>query len=113
MKGKYIALIVAGGLMAAGAVIGVAAAASSAFNIDNMTREEDLMNRTYDLTESFKDIKIDVDSADVKVLHSTDGKAKVETSAPNGYEFTVNTEGDALKVTGRDERKWNMMMFTF
>ena len=113
MKGKYIALIIAGGLMVAGVGIGVAAAASSAFNIENMTKEEEHVEKTFDISESFKDIKIDLDSANVTILHSTDGKARVETSAPKGYEFSVNTEGDALKVVGRDERKWNEMMFTF
>ena len=113
MKGKYIALIVAGGLMVAGAGIGAAAVASSAFNIENMTKEEDHMEKTFDIADSFKDIKIDVDSANVTVLHSTDGKAKVETSVPKGYEVSVNTESDALKVIGRDERKWNMMIFSF
>ena len=112
MKGKYIALIVAGGLMLGGIGIGAAALASSAFNIENMTAEEERMEETFNITESFKNIRVDADSCDVKYHHATDGKARVDVSVHKGIEYSVGVDNDTLKIDIRDERKITIFTFT-
>lgn len=113
MKGKYIALIVAGGLMVGGIGIGAAALATSAFNIENMTTEEEQMEETFNISESFKNIRVESDSCNVEYHHATDGKTRVDISVPKGFEYTAGVDNDTLKVTVRDERTWNLMIFSF
>ena len=84
MKGKYIALIVAGGLMVGGIGLGAAALATSAFNIENITTEEEQMEETFNISESFKNIRVESDSCNVEYHHATDGKARVDISVPKG-----------------------------
>ncbi len=115
MKGKYIALIVAGALLVGGVVVGVAAASSYAFNMNNMFSKEDtklqLEERIVEISDSFKNIK--VSDAQIRFVPSGDGKTSVDVFETSKHTFDVDVTGDTLNIKGNDKGGWMDMVFNF
>ena len=65
-------------------------------------------HRTYDINESFSGIRIEVDTADLKIV-PTSGEAKVVCEG----DFTVEVKDGSLRVTEiNDRRSWLERIFT-
>ena len=64
------------------------------------------VRETYEITDEFNDIFISVDTADVRLVNSEDGKVRVE--CVEGYKITHKAfvENGTLTVERHDERKW-------
>ena len=109
MKGKYIALIVAGGLMIGGAIMGVAAISSYGFNLDKFfsTNSKDAMNmeeRTVSISETIRNIKVE-DTA-IKVVPALGDETTVDVYETKNWKYNVQMVGDTLSVKGDDKNSW-------
>ncbi len=110
MKGKYIALIVAGGMILAGALIGVASASAYAFNMDKMfTTEVNTLNKTYEINDKFD--SIEAEGAAIVIAPSEDGTSHVDTVENRYYTFSVNVIGETLKIKTERQGSWMDMIF--
>ena len=60
----------------------------------------------YTVTESFRDLRIEADTADVTVLVAEDGVARVEIYEEEAARYRVSVENGTLTVRLADEREW-------
>jgi DUF4097 and DUF4098 domain-containing protein YvlB len=70
-----------------------------------LARERSITN-TYDLTESFDRIVIEVDTTDVIVCPSINGTSHVTTLDTEKYHHEVSVENGTLTIRLKDTRKW-------
>ncbi|MCR4617614.1 MAG: DUF4097 domain-containing protein [Lachnospiraceae bacterium] len=112
MKGKYIALIVAGSIMLAGAGMAVGAMAMSSFNFDKIMSvgEEKMLERTVEINERFSDINIK--NVSVTIEPAGSDKASVYITELEKYKIDAKVENDALSIVGNDTRKWYDYIFS-
>ncbi len=106
---KKAALIIAIILTAAGAAIFTGALAASNFDFSALVRGKGnvMEEHTYNITESFRNIKVDVQVTDVTLKHSEDGSTKVAVLESEKIRHNVEVENDALKITSvTEQRKW-------
>lgn len=61
---------------------------------------------SYETDESFHNISIDTDTADITVLPSDDGRAKVVCYEESKLKHNVSVENDTLIISLSDSRKW-------
>jgi DUF4097 and DUF4098 domain-containing protein YvlB len=61
---------------------------------------------THEISEEFKDISIDTDTANIVFLPSDDGKCKVECYERENETHFVKVENGTLKITYVDQREW-------
>lgn len=61
---------------------------------------------SYELTEDFSSIKIDIDTADIVFEKSEDNKCRVECFEDAKSRHEVKVEDGTLVITLNDERKW-------
>ncbi len=62
--------------------------------------------KTYDVTEDFGDIDIQVETDDICFVVSTDGKCKVECYENENEKHSVSVSNNTLTVKYEDNRKW-------
>lgn len=62
--------------------------------------------REYTVMESFRDLRIEADTADVTVLVAEDGVARVEIYEEEAARYRVSVENGTLTVRLADEREW-------
>ncbi|MBR1861776.1 MAG: DUF4097 family beta strand repeat protein [Lachnospiraceae bacterium] len=104
MKGKYIALIVAGAMMLAGAGITFASIASHGFDFESIqSKGAETVEKEYPISGSINDIIIE--DAKVKISPAL-GESYVKTVELPKYTFDVKLEGGVLSVVGKNEMKW-------
>ena len=94
------ALLVAGGVLFAVAI---------ANNVGN----DKLVDKTYDLAESFENIDIDLTTADLSFKKATDGNKKVVLVEKEKEYHVVTVSNNTLSIKARDDRKWFEKIFTF
>lgn len=102
-----LAIIIGAGLIITGGII-LAVALKNQSNKGN----ESITN-SYEITEAFSDISVDVDISDIYFYSSTDGKTKVECVEKEKFKHTVKVEDNKLVITNKDTRKWYERMFVF
>ena len=90
-------LIVAAVLIVAGIVVCGASATFVKFDFTQFNTVEQELNR-YDVDGDFKDIKVNVDTEDVKLVPVTDGKCYVECLEEKGSHHIVGVNGDTLTI---------------
>jgi DUF4097 and DUF4098 domain-containing protein YvlB len=61
---------------------------------------------SYEIEESFRNVLIDIDTADITVLPSEDGEVKVVCKEKGELKYSVSVENDTLIVRLCDNRKW-------
>ena len=64
------------------------------------------VRETHEITDGFNDILISVDTTDVRLVKSEDGKVRVECVEGYKITHTATVSDGALKIERRDERKW-------
>ncbi|MBQ9162631.1 MAG: DUF4097 family beta strand repeat protein [Clostridia bacterium] len=102
-KGFIISLIVAASLLVAGVVTGIVGLCLADFKLGSSIQE-----KTVTLTDAFDKIVIDVDTSDVKILPSDNGKSCVmltESANPRA-QHTVSVTGGVLNIKMQDTRRW-------
>ena len=60
----------------------------------------------YEIDESFRNISIDVDTSDIIILPSDDGKVKVVCHELCKEKHSVSVDNDTLIINALDDRKW-------
>lgn len=104
-RSKKIALIAALVCVAAGAVISCCALASVRFDFERVNTMK-FETKTYDVRESFSNIRIQGTECSVRLLPSRDGACTVVCTEGENIAHTVAVERDTLTITRTDSRKW-------
>ncbi len=76
MSKQKITLLIGGIILAVGLVIGLIGLALSHFSFKGLSSDQSVTN-TYDVSESFDQISINVDTDDIEFLPTADGKFRV------------------------------------
>lgn len=69
--------------------------------------------KTYEITEPFQNIRIDVDTTDVRFFPSADGTCKVICTEKSRLSHTVSVQNDTLTIGTSDLRGWTDHLFFF
>ncbi len=103
---KKVMIIVAVALIILGAVICVAAAATMKFDFRKMDNGNYQTN-TYEVTEAFSSISIDVSTEKIVFKPADDGKCSVVCLEEENLKHEVSVSNGTLTIIEKDERKWN------
>ncbi len=113
-RGTKIWLIVAASLVLLGIIIfgGVMAFLKWDFRKFGTGRFE---TNTYEISEEFRDISIDTDTADVAFLKSEDGKCRIVCYEEEKLKHSVSAVDGTLDIERIDTRKWydHIRLFSF
>lgn len=104
-KAKKIALIIALACVAAGTAISLGALTAIGFDVSRLNTMK-FENNTYQVEESFSNIRIEGAECDVRLLPSRSGACTVVCSEAKNIYHTVAVDSDTLKITRTDNRKW-------
>ena len=63
-------------------------------------------SRTYDITEDFENIQIDISTADITFCLSKDGKCRVECQENEKFKSDVSVIDNTLTVKENENQKW-------
>ena len=76
---------------------------------------EDIVSSTFEISETFHDISIETDVADLHFVASEDGVCRVECLDFANETYAVNVENGTLTVVKNDDRAWheNIRIFSF
>ena len=107
MKKVFLIPIILGSvLLVAGTVVFTIAA------INNNSADK-VVNKTYDLNDSFNNIDIDLSTADLTFKVASDGNKKVVLQQKEKQYHVVEVNNDTLNISFRDDRKWYERIFSF
>ncbi|RKM59292.1 hypothetical protein D6855_10330 [Butyrivibrio sp. CB08] len=95
-----IVLVIVGGLMASFAV------KAMGNDFSQLIYTEEYEKKTFDITEDFEDIKVELLSGDLQVLPSTDNKAHFIGFENEKDKFTVDVRGTELVISEKENFKW-------
>ena len=98
-------------LVILGLVIFLAVMIFNGFNFGKMFNK-DYQTNTHNITDSFKDILLSVDTADIVFLKSSDGKCKIECYEEANGKHTATVENNTLNIKV-NEKKWYQHLFNF
>ena len=100
MKGLTVALILAGTitLTIGGVCFGI--------GLYNKAQNENVIENSYDITDAFENIDIDLETADLYFKESLDNKVRVDCNDRTKYYQDVTVDSGVLKIKTIDHRKW-------
>ena len=104
-QGVKIALVVAAALILTGSVIFCCAMAVIKWDFSELATSK-IVTSTYDITDAFKDISVNVDTADVVILPAADGKCKVVCDERENAKHTVQVVNEKLSISLNSSEKW-------
>ncbi len=84
-------------------IVGILAA--TGFDLSSLGTAEPVTNE-YKIDKKFKNISIDVDTADVTFVHANEKAARVVCEEDKKVQHTAVVEGDMLKITVRNKKSW-------
>ena len=99
------ALLIGGIVLAVGLVIGLIGFALSGFKFEGLSFTKAVTN-TYDVTESFESITIDVKTDEIYIQPSEDGKCHVVCEESDKFYHQVSVTNNTLMITTVDETSW-------
>ena len=97
-KGVKIVIFVAIGMVVLGMGMSFVAMASGGFDMKKLASTKNYMLKTYDVTDAFENINLDIDSESVKVVESYDDNTHFECYESSTDRYDVKVDGDTLKV---------------
>ena len=98
-------LIVGGALILAGGILFAVSLSLLGWNFADLSTST-YETKEYAVAESFRDLRIEADTADVTVLVAEDGVARVEIYEEEAARYRVSVENGTLTVRLADEREW-------
>lgn len=104
-KTRKSTFLIAGLLCVAGLVIGLVSLIAVGFDYQKLSTVTFETN-TYEITEAFDAIAIDIDIADICFLPSEDGVCKVVCREEEKLKHTATVENGTLVIGTMDTRKW-------
>lgn len=107
-------LIVAASLSALGIIIFAGVMTVNNWDFKKLSNTTFVTN-THEITEEFSDIFIGVNTADIEILPSTDGKTRVVSVEQEKLTHSVTVENGVLDIEVTDTRKWydHISIFSF
>lgn len=105
-KTTKIWLITAGALMLAGCILFAGVMSTLKWDFTKLSTVNYETN-TYELSDTFRDISIITDTADISFALSDNGKCTVECREQEHATHAVTVEGDALVIRINDRRTWD------
>ncbi len=105
MNKTKIWLIVAATLTALGILIFAGVMTVNNWDFKKLSTTKFVTN-THEITEEFSDIFISVNTADIEILPSTDGKTRVVSVEQEKLSHSVTAENGVLDISVKDTRKW-------
>ena len=99
-------IIIACVLIACGLGFGLAGLIAVGFDFGKLSNSGKSMENTYTVTDDFNSISIDVGTADISFAESKGNEVSVYCKEYEKIKHSVKVEGDVLKITKVDERKW-------
>lgn len=99
------ALLIGGIILVVGLVIGLIGFALSGFNFEGLSSAKAVTN-TYDVTESFQNISIDVKTDEIFIQPSEDGKCHVVCEESDKFYHQVKVTNNTLMITTVDDTSW-------
>ena len=99
-------LIAAGALIALGLIVFAVVMALSKWDFTKLS-DVTLETNTYEISESFTDINIDCEVADISVMPSEDGACRVVCSEDEDAKHSVSVKDGVLTVTAAQEKAWH------
>ena len=109
MKKGFIALIVVGAvLLTAGATVFGLAIAKKAFDGTG-----NLVTKNHEFDDSISKINIDIDTADLTFVSTSESKTKVTCLEKEKIHHDVKVNGGTLSITTVDETRWYERWFNF
>lgn len=75
--------------------------------------KEELKTNVIEINDEFQNVDIDIDTSDLTIKKSEDGKTKVECVETEKIKHEVKVEDGKLIVIQHDTRKWAETMFNF
>ena len=104
-KTKKLRLISALAFMLLGVIIFVCTMTVLRWDFSKLSTKE-LQTNEYEISESFNDILIETDTADIFFAVSTDGKCKVQCYEYEKEKHTVSVQNGTLSIKLEDNRSW-------
>ena len=105
MSKQKTTLLIGGIILAVGLVIGLIGLALSHFSFKGLSSDQSVTN-TYDVSESFDQISIDVDTDDIEFLPAADGKCRVVCQESEKIYHKVFVSGKTLTIQLVNNRSW-------
>ena len=103
MKKKI--LITAVSLLLGGILLTVVGLAIAGFDFKKLG-SAGMETNTYEITDSFENISIDVDTADVRFVKSTDGKCKLVCQEKSKSKHVATVNNGTLTIKNSEDLKW-------
>ena len=103
--GTVVILIIAAVLVIIGAILFTSALFAADFDFSKIS-SVNYQTNTYTADNTFENIIIADETADVILKASTDGTCRVECTENEKVTHSVTVDGGALRITSNDERKW-------
>ena len=104
-KAKKIWLITAASLIAAGMIVFGGVMTVIKWDFSKLSINS-LETNSYKISESFKGISLNVDTADISIVPSEDGSTSVECYELENVKHSVSVKDGVLVIKAVDERKW-------
>ena len=99
-------IIIACVLIACGLGFGLAGLIAVGFDFGKLNNMGKSVENTYPVTDDFDSISIDVGTADISFEESKGNEVSVYCKEYDKVKHSVKVEGNVLKITKVDERKW-------
>ena len=64
------------------------------------------VSKTYEVKDSFKEIDVETDVSDITIIPIKNGKARVSRQGSSSLTFHLQTSGNKLTISDKDERLW-------
>ena len=107
---KRITIFVALGMVVIGAIMTVGALASAKFDINNLIKTVKYMENTYDITEDFDNIDMQIHSQDVHIEKSDDGDTHFVCYECDNEWFEVSVQNGTLVIDNKQYDHWTIMV---
>lgn len=104
-KLKKVWITVAVCLIVIGSIISVLALTSLNFDFSSLSTEK-FIESEQQIVQDFNNIKIDVNTSDIKFVPSNDEKCRVISVDTKNVKHTATVQGDTLLISIQDNRKW-------
>ena len=105
MKKRTIALLLAAGLFALGALIAFVGLLSINFNFGELSTDK-MVDHSYTFTEDFENIRIQTTGSDVAFALSEDETCRVDVHEREKVPHMASVQNGTLTISNVDHRKW-------
>lgn len=106
-NGTKILLIIAGALILTGILMFMGVIMFANLNFMNLTNNKKYETNTYEITENFSKISVDVNTTDLRFVPSADGTCKVECYEEASEKHVVTVENGTLMIDAIRNKKWH------